>query len=275
MADRLEALLDRFPVSARMFHTGTLCGINDLAAEAGTGQLHFVRRGVVEVVHDGTTALRIDTPSLLLYPRPMAHRFITDPDTGADLTCANLRFEGGAANPIAATLPAFVCLPLADIEGLDGVLGLLFEEAFEQRCGRQALVDRLFEVAVIQILRQLMETGQAQVGLLGGLAHPRLRLALVAMHERPAQAWSLDTLAAEAGMSRSVFANAFRDTLGCTPGAYLQQWRVALAQRALRQGRPLKRIADEVGYGSEAALSRAFKAQSGASPRHWRQADAG
>jgi AraC-like DNA-binding protein len=120
-----------------------------------------------------------------------------------------------------------------------------------------------------------METGQAQVGLLGGLAHPRLRLALVAMHERPAQAWSLDTLAAEAGMSRSVFANAFRDTLGCTPGAYLQQWRVALAQRALRQGRPLKRIADEVGYGSEAALSRAFKAQSGASPRQWRQADAG
>src|SRR3989337_2153554 len=203
MADRLEALLDRFPVSARMFHAGTLCGIHHPAAEARTGQRHFIRRGVVEVVHDGPPALHIDAPSLLLYPRPLAHRFITDPDTGADLTCANLRFEGGAANPIAATLPAFVCLP------------------------------------------QLMETGQAQVGLLGGLAHPRLRLALVAMHERPAQAWSLDTLAAEAGMSRSVFANTFRDTLGCTPGAYLQQWRVALAQRALRQGRSLKRVADE------------------------------
>ena len=275
MADRLEALLDRFSVSARMFHAGTLCGINDLAAEAGTGQLHFIRRGVVDVVHDSAPALHIDAPSLLLYPRPLTHRFLTDPEIGADLTCANLRFDGGGANPLAATLPAFVCLPLADIEGLDGVLALLFDEAFEQRCGRQALVDRLFEVAVIQILRHLMETGQAQVGLLGGLAHPRLRLALVAMHERPAQAWSLDTLAAEAGMSRSVFANAFRDTLGCTPGGYLQQWRVALAQRALRQGRSLKRIADEVGYGSEAALSRAFKAQSGSSPRQWKQAHSG
>ena len=103
MVDRLESLLERFSVSARMFHAGTLCGINDLAAEDGTGQLHFIRRGVVEVSHGGDIAVRVDTPSLLLYPRPLAHRFITDPASGADLTCAHVRFDGGAANPIAAT----------------------------------------------------------------------------------------------------------------------------------------------------------------------------
>lgn len=273
MADRLESLLERFSVSARMFHAGTLCGINDLAAEDGTGQLHFIRRGVVEVHHGGAVAVRVDTPSLLLYPRPLAHRFITDPADGADLTCAHLRFEGGAANPIAATLPAFVCTPLAQVHGLESVLTLLFDEAFQQHCGRRAVMDRLFEIALVQILRHLMENGQAQIGLLGGLAHPRLRNALVAMHEQPARDWALDTLAASAGMSRSVFANTFRETLGCTPGQYLQQWRVSLVQQGLRQGRPLKSIAGEVGYGSEAALSRAFKAQCGVSPREWKQAE--
>jgi transcriptional regulator GlxA family with amidase domain len=169
-------------------------------------------------------------------------------------------------------LPAFVCLPLSGIHGADSVLPLLFEEAFNQRCGRRALVDRLFEVVLIQVLRQLMESGQIRSGMLAGMAHAKLRNALIAMHEQPALEWSLDALAETAGMSRSVFASSFRDTLGCTPGAYLQNWRVGLAQQALRQGRSLKMIAVEVGYGSEAALSRAFKGQTGLSPREWRQA---
>jgi AraC-like DNA-binding protein len=272
MADRLEALLESFSVRAQMFHAGTLCGINDLAPEGDTGQLHLVKRGAVTVSHHGAQALRITSPSLLLYPRPLAHRFVMDTKEGADLTCAHLRFEGGSANPVAATLPAFVCFPLEKIKGSGDVLALIFEEAFEERCGRRALLDRLFEVVLIQILRHLMDSGQAQVGMLAGLAHPRLRQAMVAMHERPAEDWSLEVLASIAGMSRSVFANAFRETVGCTPGAYLQRWRVSLVQQALRQGRPLKLIADEVGYGSESALSRSFKAICGLSPRKWKQA---
>ena len=275
MADRLEALLVRFSVRAQMFHAGMLCGINDLAPEGDTGQLHLVRRGAVTVSHHGARELRVTSPSLLLYPRPLAHRFVMDDRDGADLTCANLRFEGGSANPVAATLPAFVCLPLEQIKGSSDVLALIFEEAFEQRCGRKALLDRLFEVVLIQILRHLMDSGQTQVGMLAGLAHPRLRLAMVAMHERPAEDWSLEALASNAGMSRSVFANAFRETVGCTPGAYLQRWRVSLVQQALRQGRSLKLIADEVGYGSESALSRSFKANCGLSPREWKQVQEG
>ncbi|HUH60235.1 MAG TPA: AraC family transcriptional regulator, partial [Candidimonas sp.] len=194
----------------------------------------------------------------------------TDLDRGADMVCANLLFEGGAGNPIASALPAFVCLPLEDIVGAEPVLTLLFEEAFEQRCGRVALIERLFEVVMIQVLRHLMENGEVHGGLLFGLSHPRLRHALVAMHETPAQEWTLDELASAAGMSRSMFATVFRETVGVTPGQYLKGWRVRLAQKALRRGRPLKTIATEVGYGSEAALSRAFKAQSGQSPREWK-----
>jgi len=273
MADRLAILLERFPVTAQVFHAGALCGINTLEGGGGLGQLHLVRRGPVEVFH-GNASLHVTQPSLLLYPRPMTHRFVSDPVRGADMVCANLSFEGGTSNPISTALPDVVCLPLDGIVGAAEVLALLFEEAFEQRCGRSALINRLFEVVMIQILRQLMESGQVQGGMLSGLSHPRLRDAIVAMHEAPAKEWTLEELAQVAGMSRSVFATRFREALGITPGQYLQSWRVSLAQQALRKGRPLKMVASEVGYGSEAALSRAFKAHSGLSPRAWRQRDA-
>ncbi|CAB3771494.1 AraC family transcriptional regulator [Paraburkholderia solisilvae] len=269
MIDRLETLFERFSVSARVFHTGALCGITDVAAE-DTGQLHLLRNGEVAVVHDGQTALRLREPSVLLYPRPMAHRFVSDPERGADFACAQLRFECGVSHPIAAALPAFICMPLNQVEGAEGVLALIFDEAFSQRCGRKALLDRLFEVVLIQILRCLMEHGEVKVGLLAGLSHQRLRHALVAMHEDPAQAWTLEGLAARAGMSRSVFATTFHEAIGVTPGQYLQSWRISLVQSAIRRGQPLKLISDEVGYGSEAALSRAFKAQTGMSPRDWK-----
>lgn len=273
MVDRLAALLERFPVSAQLFNAGALCGINLLDADGVHGQLHLVRRGPLEVSHGGAP-VRIDEPSLLLYPRPLSHRFSSDPEQGADMACANLRFEGGTGNPVAAALPSFVCLPLSALDGCQPVLDLLFEEAFERRCGRQAMIDRLFEVVMIQLLRHLMARGEVAGGLLSGLSHPRLRHALVAMHEAPTREWTLEDLAATCGMSRSVFAASFREAVGRTPGQYLLGWRVGLAQQALRRGRPLKVVADEVGYGSEAALSRAFKAHCGLSPRAWKQQQA-
>lgn len=271
MSDRLAALMTHFPVRARLFNAGVVCGTSRLDSDGVHGHLHLVRSGVVRV-SQGRRRLKIDQPSVLLYPRPMAHRFSTDPAHGADLVCARLRFQGGADNPIAAALPEMVCLPLAQVAGAAPVLSLLFEEAFEQRCGRLALIERLFEVVMIQLLRQLMESGEVRGGMLSGLSHPRLRHALVALHESPQRAWTLGTLAAAAGMSRSVFAATFRETVGVTPGQYLQGWRIGLVQQALHSGQPLKLIAAEVGYGSEAALSRAFKALTGLTPRAWKLA---
>jgi AraC-like DNA-binding protein len=273
MADRLEALLDRFSVRAQMFHSGNICGINEIAPDGDSGQLHLIRRGVLDVLHGGKVAVQITEPSLLMYPRPLPHRFHIEDASGAELTCAHLRFDGGSTNPIAATLPDVVCLPLARVPDLGGVLSLLFDEAFEQRCGRRSVVDRLFEVVLIHLLRHVMESGEVRSGMLAGLAHPKLRHAVIAMHREPARDWGLDALADTSGMSRSVFANAFRDTVGATPGAYLQQWRLSLAQQALRQRRPLKLIAADSGYASESALSRAFKAHCGLSAREWQQAN--
>lgn len=94
-----------------------------------------------------------------------------------------MRFEGASTNPIAAKLPAFICLPLDQIKGLSDVLALLFCEAFQQGCGPKALFERLFEVVLIQIPRHLVDSGETQIGVLAGPAHPRLQLAIIAMHE--------------------------------------------------------------------------------------------
>ena len=270
--DRLATLLQHFSVSARTFHTGPMCGINDFAPLEGLGQLHLVHQGSVRIEHPRQEPIEIARPSLLFYPRPMHHRFITDAREGASMTCAHLQFGDGSDNPLAQSLPAFVAMPLDELEDLKPVLELMFREASGEHCGRQVVIDRLFEVVLVHILRRLMEAGTVQEGLLAGMAHPQLARSLVALHAKPAQPWSVETLAREAGMSRSVYAASFRRVIGTTPAEYVAAWRLSLTQQQLRQGKPLKQISETVGYGSVAALSRAFKARWGMSPREWKQA---
>jgi len=157
-------------------------------------------------------------------------------------------------------------------KGLDAALSLLFAETDRVRCGQRLLADRLFEVVLLQLLRWLLDHPQEagiQPGLITGLSDPRLARALVAVHESPGAPWSLERMAASAGMSRTAFANAFRDVVGQTPADYLTDWRMALAQARLREGRPLKALAEELGYANASALSRAFAARTGLSPREW------
>jgi AraC-like DNA-binding protein len=267
--DRLDALLKHFSLSARLFHAGPLCGTVDFDDDE-VGYLHVIRAGPLRVTHRREGDLKIIEPTLLFYPQPLGHRFIADTRVGADMVCASVRFSGGIVNPLARALPPIVALPLNEIALIAHATELLFAEALHPNCGRQAVVDRLFEVVIIQLIRHLMANNAVNVGLLAGLAHPQLQRAIVALHEAPAKAWTLEQLAECAAMSRSAFANTFREVVGVPPGDYLTGWRIMLAQTMVRQGRSLKHIAAEVGYGSEVALSRAFSARVGMSARAYK-----
>jgi AraC-like DNA-binding protein len=270
--DRLASLLLRFSVTARMFHSGPLCGVTDIPFMEDIGQLHLIKRGPVDVHYATRRREHIQVPSLIFYPRAMRHRFVTDEESGADMACANLAFNAGSIDPIARSLPDVLILPLSDVEQAQPVLDLLFREAFAKQCGRQQVVDRLFEVVLILILRTLMNRGLVARGLLAGMADPRLAKSLTALHEAPQRRWSLERLAARAGMSRSHFAATFHETVGEAPGEYLANYRICVAQDLLRRGEPLKIVAGKVGYASTAALSRAFSATCGVSPRRWKAA---
>lgn len=273
---RLSDILENFRMHARLHHSGALCGLNHFDAREGYGYLHVLRRGQLVVSHPGARnvpeSIRLDEPTLLLYPRPLTHRFHNPPMEGSDFTCARLIFDGGADNPLARSLPPLVVLPLARLPGLDLALQLLFSETDRVRRGQGLLVDRLFEVVVIQLLRWLLDHPQEagmHPGLVNGMSDSRLACALVAMHDRPDKSWTLERMAERAGMSRTAFVNTFRELVGQTPADYLTGWRIALAQSRLREGRPIKVLAEELGYANPSALSRAFKSKVGISPRDW------
>lgn len=274
--DRLSTLLEHFRVRAHLFHAGPLCGTTHFAAQPGRGFLHVLKRGEMVVTHRarGGAPRRVEVrePTLLFYPRPFTHDFHNAPVDGADFACATLDFDGGDQHPLVQALPPLVCLPLSQVTGLDASLALLFGETEALRCGSRLLADRLFEVVLIQLMRWLVDhPAEAGIppGLITGLSDDRLARALVALHQRPGQAWSLASMAQCAGMSRSAFAVQFKNLVGQTPADYLARWRLSLAQGHLRQGRSLKAIAGELGYANASALSRLFAQKVGVSPRGW------
>ncbi|MGM9479613.1 AraC family transcriptional regulator [Roseateles sp. NT4] len=274
--DRLSPLFERFRVRASLFHAGPLCGVTHFDAQPGRGFLHVMRNGEMEVRHAAATglveSLWVREPSLVFYPRPLAHDFHNAPAEGADFVCATLDFAAG--HPLVQALPPLVVLPLAQVEGLEATLGLLFGEAERVRCGQRLLADRLFEVLLLQLLRWMLDQHDAPLplGLMRGLAEPRLAHALTALHARPGEAWSLAAMAAQAGMSRSRFAEAFREAVGQSPADYLADWRLAIARAELQAGKPLKTLAVELGYANASALSRLFaQKHEGLSPRAWLQ----
>jgi AraC-like DNA-binding protein len=274
--DRLSALLERFRARAELFHTGEMCGHHRFEALPGRAFLHVLRRGEMEVRHrPGETAftrLRLSEPTLLLYPRPLRHAFVNAPRDGSDFTCATIDFDGGERNPIVQSLPPLVQVPLDRVSGLRPALDLLFDEADRVRCGSRLLANRLFEVVLIQLLRWIVDH-PAEVGvtsgLIRGLSDPRLARALVALHQAPSEDWTLESMAARAGMSRSAFALAFKEATLTTPAAYLADWRLSLAASKMRAGVPLKLIAAELGFASASAFSKAFRQRFAVSPREW------
>ncbi len=274
--DRLSDLFDRFRMRAHLFHSGRLCGIQDFEAIPGRGFLHILRHGALDVrePRPGSRAagFAIDRPSLLFYPRARTHQFRHRLKDGSDFTCASVEFEDGDRHPLVRALPDVMVVPLDAVDGLDDVLRLLFAETDRVRCGHRLVADKLFEVVMVQLLRWAMDHPEQlgiERGLIHGFADPQLAKALTAMHAAPGDAWSLASLAAAAGMSRTAFASKFRQVMDTTPAQYLADWRITVAKQALSRGRRLNLIANELGYANATALSRVFRERVGVSPRDW------
>lgn len=255
--DRLSTLIQRFRIDASVL--------------SATGQaapnLFIIRRGNLPSLHGQYGDLSEAGPKLIFFPyAPPQDLQALLQAADAEFVCATVDM-GGDANPIARALPNPVLVPLAEAEALGAVADILMEEALSPRCGGRAVVDRLCEVVVIRLLRHIIEAGQAEPGLLAGLAHPNLSLAIVAIHDGPGRNWRLEDLADVAGMSRTHFANSFRETVGVPPGEYLSGWRLTLARTEIAKGVPLKVVAGRIGFSSSAALSRAFSRRFGFTPR--------
>jgi AraC-like DNA-binding protein len=256
---------------ARVFHSGALCGVARFDESAGVGHLHLLRRGPLSVTNASGQRSIAKEPSVLFLPQGSAHRLDGGKGEGADLVCASIDFGAGDENPLLRGQPPLLCVPLVQLAGLDLGQQLLFSEAHGARCGHNAVVDRLTEVLVIQLLRHALAHRPVDGGVMAGLSDRRLAKALNAVHADPGQPWNLDSMAATAGMSRARFAAQFRQTVGVPPGDYLTGWRMGVARQLLRKGLTVKQVAAEVGYTSPGAFGRVFLQRVGATPVRWQQ----
>ncbi|POA77477.1 AraC family transcriptional regulator [Pseudomonas sp. DP16D-R1] len=267
--DRLTHLLDQFSLHAGVFYSGTICGEQSFQAIPSRGHVHLVKRGPVKLIGAQEDVIDVINPTLLFLPRPEPHRLQTDESAGADIICGTVQFDGGRANPIIDSLPNILMIEVSVLPGADSVINMMFEESLSIRSGRQAVMDRLFEVLMILLLRYCVEQGLTHAGTLAGLSDIRLAKTLIAVHNNPAHEWNISSMASLAGMSRARFSYHFRLVTGDTPADYLASWRVMIAQRLLMSGFPLKQVAYDVGYGSASALTRAFFRKIGCTPNEW------
>jgi transcriptional regulator GlxA family with amidase domain len=128
---------------------------------------------------------------------------------------------------------------------------------------------RLCEVLLIHLVRRHEDLETLPGGFFRGLQVPSILRSLNAMHAEPATDWSLEQLANEAGLSRSVFAERFHELVGVTPIGYLTTCRMRNARELLQHNSlGIKEVAERVGYSSAASFSRAYKRFFGETPRH-------
>ena len=267
--DQLSVILQRFSMNTEVFFTGNLCGISHFDKAPNQGHLHLLRSGELTLINDKGESQFFNEPTVLFLPSPRTHRIVGNDDNPPELVCANVLYHEGGANPIAEALPSLLHFNLNDCEKIKQTSLWLFEEAFQERCGRAPMINSLTDIFIIYILRHVLENKLIEHGLLAGLAHPHLSKVILAIQQAPEHHWGLEEMAELALMSRSKFAELFKQIVGQSPGDYVIDWRIVVAKSLLQQDKSVALVANAVGYENGSALARVFRKKVGVAPKQW------
>jgi AraC-like DNA-binding protein len=181
---------------------------------------------------------------------------------------------GGHAEMLLGFLPPIVHIRKeSDKAAMRWSLERMKEELRDPQPGGALVTQQLAYLMLVNALRlHLAEGPRGGVGWLFALADQQMRIAISCMHDDPAHCWTLQELAVRAGMSRSIFAQRFKATVGSTPMEYLTRWRMLLAgNKMTASDEPISVIALSLGYESESAFSKAFRRVMGCAPRQYKR----
>jgi AraC-like DNA-binding protein len=266
---------------------------------------HYVVEGrpTLQVDGSGDGALTLAPGDVVLLPRndlhllgsdlalpPVMGKDIINPPQGAGLytirhggggavtrmVCGFLGCDNADSNPVITTLPSVLKLSVEDNTAAHWIRSTFQYAADEVAAGRpgsETVLAKLSELLFVEAVRRYAETlPEDRTGWLAGLRDRHVARVLAIVHRDPGRDWTVDELGHEVGMSRSALAERFTRLIGVAPMHYLANWRMQLAAGKLRaSSASLAQIAEEVGYDSEAAFSRAFKRSYGAAPATWRR----
>lgn len=265
-------------------------------------EYHLVVRGTCYASVVGEEQHRLEAGDVIVFPQGDAHVLASEPGMRAhpdlsvfhklegvelpivlkeggsgepiEVICGFLGCQGRPFNPLLKALPRVLLVRNRELteRALWPLIQLAVAESKERRTGSERALSHLSELLFLEAVRaHLAALPEETRGWLPGLRETHVGHALALMHSRPAQPWSLDELAREVGLSKTILHERFIEFVGCPPIQYLTEWRMQLAAERLQNSSDtIAEIALYVGYGSESALSRAFKRLVGVSPAMFR-----
>jgi len=256
------------------------------------GVLHLVEDGEIEFALDDEPPDFVGAGDVMLISRGHRHTLRTRgsavpvrPMSSADLRsgdserpvrwlCGSFVREGDLGEDLLAKRPSVIVFRGSEHLAADWLAVSSIQLAAEMSApsqGSSVMISRILDLVLVQVLRSWAAHDETARGWLAGAMDPEIGSALAALHGDLRRPWTVAQLAAEAALSRSVFAERFTTLIGEPPAAYLAGLRLEAAAEKLRGGRQLVQVgARVVGYTSEPAFSRAFKNRFGTSPARWR-----
>jgi AraC-like DNA-binding protein len=296
--DVLETALATFHFSKTLYcaHCTNRAPWGVALAESRSVQFHAVRSGRAWIRLRGEAPIGLEAGDFVVLPHGDAHEVTDDRDTPAlpareqigsaqltspwilgfgkkgarsELICAAFECAAQCADPLVSFLPRVILLRGADTQSLEPILALAEREMRAPGHALDVILARLAEILMVEAVRAYVKTlAPGEGGWLRALHDPQIACVLRAIHTEPARRWTLAALAAVASMSRTSLATRFRALVGTSVHAYIARLRMITAASMLEDPkRPkLARVAAEVGYGSEAAFSRAFLREMGVAP---------
>lgn len=289
--DVLSSVLRLLRFKASVFFHARYCGSWTIdTSGSGRSTFHLIAGGNCYLhLPDQEKSIPLHTGDLIVFPRDSKHR-ITDVEIynedehvsnpievdsceveGATaLICGYFDFDDPKRNPVINALPDTVLVKGSGniIEPrLQILIDLMKSETDNSVTGSDVVIDKLSEILFIYAVRSHINESAPQSGILAALTDTQISRALDAIHDKPAEAWTVEKLAMEAGISRAPFSAHFSELMGKPPMTYVGEWRMQLANVELKEGKKsMLEIAESVGYSSEVAFRKAFKQITGITP---------
>lgn len=302
--DALTDILNTLRLSSSLYFRTELTspwGV-EVPSKKRVARFHIVIRGQCWLQVDGNEGMYMSNGDLVVVPHGASHKLADTPTTtirplsdvldevayagegplvyggdgaGCCLVCGEFSFDDLGNHPLLDNLPQKLHVSgdsSYNTQWLDSAIGFIAHEATKLEPGAHAIIDRLSEIILIQVIRATLDASTEQIPFLSAFTDSRINQVLSAIHADPADDWSVERLGKLVSMSRSSFSNRFTELAKMTPLQYVIFVRLQKASHLLSEtSTPLISVAEQVGYQSEAAFSQAFKKQYGMRPGEFRR----
>lgn len=272
----LNQLLTTLKIEANIYKNGQYCGmwaIDTSGAQRMT--FHIISKGCCYLLIDDET-LEMNTGDVIFFPHDASHRIsnvthqnvpinaattekmsstLSEESTG--LICGNFENNHPLFPRLLKQLPKYIHIKATHNSSSKKIIDLICEESIQIDENSSLLLNRLADCLFYALLRDHTDTTS---GLFSAFSHAQINKSLELIHQNTTKNFTLEELASEAGMSRSAFANVFKEIICQTPMEYVTQWRMTQAYRWLAdEGISTLSAALRSGYENEASFSKAFK----------------